>query len=528
MDKCVGMLVSMSLLGGSAENAVDLGSTIQELLFNVYKEIQESPDPDSLVERRMEVLNPENGNGIFTVHRTTLSNIIPDADRAQLDKVLEKQAVDCLEELKGTNFKKKCSLKAIDDTSMVSHTKFKNANQSYIHVGQKSTWERGLIFPANYDASHQLFTGLIHRDNRLNDDKKKEVRPWLQRVFEKCEAGRMARVNTGFVAGDRYYFTGEFFAAASLGMLGPGPVPGSFARAIVPQAFKKNKDKLKWEFLTSDESKEVVIDYIGFNPYTHPGLRRQCEDIFERNKNSIFQIPFARVAVVDGYSKKRNRTMDELKVEARRYEPGLKERENAMESQISKYQGYFLSVKGKNIGRPALGKGRRRTKFLDNKDKKLYKACFKAHDDVKRWKKRKTALLNSLMFFAISLEPGEDPAANSELFIELARLYHERWCIENGFRDVKQYFLALSRSRRPVRRSFFLVVAMMMYNRWQVERRRVATSLGIALPDEDVEPGSPGALQRQKIEKECPGLPTAVGFLLSCWQEIILSMLKKI
>lgn len=528
LNKCVGMLVSMSLLGGSAENAVDLGNALQELLFNVYKEIHDAPDPDSLVKRRMEALNPENDNHVFTVHRTTLLNAIPDADRAQLDKALENQAVDCLNDLESTNFKNQGSLHAIDDTSMASHTKFKNANQSYIHVGQKSTWERGLVFPSNYDASHQLFTGLIHRDNRLNDDKRKEVRPWLQRVFEKSEAERMARVNTALVAGDRYYFTGEFFAAASLGMLGPGPIPGSHARAIVPRAFKREKDTFKWDYLMKDDSPEVFVDYIGCNPYTHPGLRQKCEQVFERDKNSNFRIPYACVAMVDEYSKKRNRSLDELKAEARRYEPGLKAREEVLETRILEYQEYYSSVKGKEIGRPALGRGRRRTKFLDNKDKKLYKACFKAHDDLKRWKKKKRALLNSLMFFAISLEPGEDPTKDPEMFIELARLYHERWCIENGFRDVKQYFLALSRSRKPVRRSFFLVAAMMMYNRWQVERRHVATNLGIDLPDENVELGDPGVLSRFKIEKECPALPTAVGFLLSCWQEMILSILKKI
>jgi hypothetical protein len=49
LDKCVGMLLSMSLLGGSAENAVNLGNAIQALLFSVYKEIDESLDPGSLV-----------------------------------------------------------------------------------------------------------------------------------------------------------------------------------------------------------------------------------------------------------------------------------------------------------------------------------------------------------------------------------------------------------------------------------------------------------------------------------------------
>jgi hypothetical protein len=52
------------------------------------------------------------------------------------------------------------------------------------------------------------------------------------------------------------------------------------------------------------------------------------------------------------------------------------------------------------------------------------------------------------------------------------------------------------------------------------------TRLGIDFHVGEVPPGEPGALLRPKIEKECPDLPTAMGFLLSYWLDAFSSILK--
>lgn len=528
VEKCTAMLLSMSLLGCSADGTEEFGMAIQGMIHELLCDIKASPDPMVALDRAIASIDPENSDNVFTVHRTTLMNMIPNADRIQFDKVLENQALECLNDLEGTDFKRDEAIQIIDDTSTVSHTKYKNANQSYIHVGQQNTWERGLVFPGYYDATHQLFMGVIHRDSRLLDDKKKEVRPWLQRMFEKCDVERKANVNVKLVEGDRYYFMGEFFAAASLGLLDPGARPGDGPRVITPRKFTRKKDTFKWNYLTDETTPEVFLEYIRLSPYTHPGLKNLCEGVFDRDDNYCFMIPYACVAVSDEYSKKRSRSVGELKAEAKHIRDGIVECKKQLEEKITTYQDHYKGLTGKKIGKPAFGKGRKRRKFVNAKDKKFYKACFKTNDDLKRWKKKKEKILKSLMFFAISLKPGEDPSATPSKFIDLARYYHERWCIENGFRDVKQYFLAQSRSRRPVRRTFFLVAAMMMYNRWQVERRAVATrwrsrkAIFKKPPDE-----SPPWI-RPRIEKECSKLPTAVGFLVSCWRTIFSSLLKKV
>jgi hypothetical protein len=130
------------------------------------------------------------------------------------------------------------------------------------------------------------------------------------------------------------------------------------------------------------------------------------------------------------------------------------------------------------------------------------------------------------MFFAISFIPGDDPVTNPSSFIDFAKDYHERWGIENGFRDVKARFLSKGRSRHPCMRQFRLVIGMMLYNRWEVERKRTVR----AGSRDDAEAAlaffEARAWIRRKHEKECHHLPTAVGFLIRNWGEGILSILK--
>jgi len=132
------------------------------------------------------------------------------------------------------------------------------------------------------------------------------------------------------------------------------------------------------------------------------------------------------------------------------------------------------------------------------------------------------------MFFAISIVPGDDPEGNPEMFIAFTRDYHERWGIENGFRDVKDRFLTKGRSRQPCMRQFRLVLGMMLYNRWEVERKRIASTWLAWHSNGTGSSNKSREWIRRKFEQECDHLPTAVGFLVSCWREAILSLVEKI
>lgn len=148
------------------------------------------------------------------------------------------------------------------------------------------------------------------------------------------------------------------------------------------------------------------------------------------------------------------------------------------------------------------------------------------HAKLEKWKKEKAKLLKTLMFFAISKLSGDDSETDSSKFIEFTRDYHERWGIENGFRDVKSKFLSKGRSRRPCVRQFRLVLAIMLYNRWEVERKRIALAwMGSHATIKDAN-DKPRPWIRRKYEIKCHEMPTAVGFLVEALQCGILSLVK--
>ena len=86
-------------------------------------------------------------------------------------------------------------------------------------------------------------------------------------------------------------------------------------------------------------------------------------------------------------------------------------------------------------------KGRRRSKFKSELEKTLYTRCFELHDRLTIVKEQRQEILHATAFFYISISPNEDVLRYSGKFIKYAVDYHERWGIENGFRDVKYKFL---------------------------------------------------------------------------------------
>lgn len=379
---------------------------------------------------------------------------------------------------------------AIDDTPIPATSMYMKKNYSYIVVGQSSTWQRGFTFSSEYDTINQLFMGA-----------------------------------TATVEADRGFYTAEFFAAAHVGWLDASVPPGQQPRVMTPRKFTREKDGFKLKFLLDPTTTPVFTYEMTLDPYKHPGLKVALTGTCKRDKKSKFKIPVACVAMVDEYNKEKNRTLDELRDKVRKT---LNKKEQAklnLDEAIRSYQAHSLTYKKEKAKKPSFGRGNRRQKFHDGLDKRLYKACFAAKDEVKKWTRRLAGLLKSLMFFTISLRPGEDPAVNPQEFIGLARHYHERWCIENGFGDSKRNFMARCRSRRPTTRTFYLLVSMMVYNRWQVARRRQAwfkNKYQLVGKRGGNEQGIPF---RFKFEQQCPNLVTGVGFMVSTWRAAIMTLI---
>nr|MDO8115396.1 hypothetical protein [Candidatus Sigynarchaeota archaeon] len=520
------MMLSSIMLDCGLDDAKAFLDAMQSILWETLKEIADAMDPIAALYDAIARLGPESNQHVFSVHRTTVTSMIPHANRAQLDTQLMEQYKECMENLAEMGAKSDALIIAADETHEKVRSSYYNGNYSYVVVGQTSTWQRGFVYPTGYDATHQLFMGSRHRDYRLIDSEKNGVRPWLRDMTSKCTAARELGVDQVMIEGDRTYFNAELYARANRGMIDPGAPPGHWPRVIAPRKFTREKDDFKWEYLLDATKPQVFIDYIGLNPYNNLAVKREYENVYKKGENYHYQVPYACVAMVDEYSAREKRTLDEVRARARVVQVSIDRETNALEQSIKAFMATCKRAKGRKAKEPSFGRGSRRTKFACEKERRAYMACFKCYARLERWKKEKAALLKTLMFFAISLLPGDDPVSNPSMFIGFARDYHERWGIENGFRDVKDRFLSKGRSRHPCMRQFRLVLGMMLYNRWEVERKRVARmclaqNFRSNPADSEARPWI-----RFKYEKECHHLPTAVGVLVDSWRESILSLVK--
>jgi hypothetical protein len=525
--KAVTTLLTGILQDSGLDAANEFLEGVTEILRTVVGLIKEATDRDEMIDAILTACDPENRETLLSAHRTTVEASIPRLTREEMDGWLADQYQDCLGELSAIGARSPAVTLAIDDTHEKAGSKYLNGAYSYIHVGQQSTWERGFKYPTVYDCTHQAFVGGRHQDYRLTEDQKRELRPWIRDLQAKCDVAREAGCQVAVIEGDRGYFVAELFAASHFGLFNPGAPAGDQPRVVVPRKFTREKDKFKWDYLLDGDQPQVFVDHLKLSPYTHPALRGACEGVFEKTANYCYLIPYACVAVVDEYVRGSSRTLAEAREDARTVQEGIDTCEEELVATEAAYFAHFQQYSKKPPAKPGAGKGKKREKFHDVTDKCLYEKCCCLRERLKKWKGKKKALLHSLMFFAISLQPGEDPTVRPEVFVALARDYHERWGVENGFRDVKGVFIRPTRSRKPTRRQFNLMLGEYLYDRWRVARTReiLAIVRKGAWNKRPYDPGRPWV--RRKLEQEVNDVVSARAYLARLWALAVKELIKK-
>ncbi|MHA1720776.1 MAG: hypothetical protein ACTSXK_14745, partial [Promethearchaeota archaeon] len=292
--------------------------------------------------------------------------------------------------------------------------------------------------------------------------------------------------------------------------------------------FTREKVRKKIAFLEDPNSKEVFKDYINLSKYTHHSLKGYCEASKMKTYNSIYHIPVVSVAVVDGYKTNKNRKLKDLKHEWMVTKNNI---ETSLD-RIDEYQNEYIDLqKRTGIKNPSKIKKitqRKRTKFKNSELYKKYKQIIKSMEYLKELKKNQTMMLNSLMFFTISSRINEVINHKSGYFIKLAQVYHERWCIENGFKEDKAKFVRSSRSRKSTQRQWNLELGMILYNRWHVARMQIMLEQERKKVWNKVswEPRSPYI--RRKLERKYSSILSAESYLLQLLEYGIKNRLEKL
>ncbi|MCF2140340.1 MAG: hypothetical protein K9W44_09840 [Candidatus Lokiarchaeota archaeon] len=164
----------------------------------------------------------------------------------------------------------------------------------------------------------------------------------------------------------------------------------------------------------------------------------------------------AQVVLVDEYKKGKSRSFESIKNEAFSIQNRLLSIREQLKLAEDKYFKFQQATK-KNPRQLKYRKAKRRKKFSNTEEERLYRLCYSHYDHKIRLKKKKNKLIHAVTFFTISIAPGEDPTKLNGKFIKFAKDYHERWRIENGFRDTKYQFLHKSRSQKSTRRQFYWI-----------------------------------------------------------------------
>jgi len=528
IDKAVLMLITSIMNGCGLDDAAKIITVVQAVIHSVLCFISEADDVQETVDRLKSSLDPEKNDISLTLNRTTVSNMIPNPNISQLDDALEKQAASCLDDLDDAGLKHEQAILASDGTGIRSSTRHHNGDMQYIYIGQKNTFKRGFYFEVQYNVSDKLFVGLKHHDIRHRGSGDKMLEPWLQEIIDKCSASRESGTTPALVEGDRFYFKVGLFASATLGLLAPGLSPGSGPRVITPVKFTREKDRFKWNYVLDPGQPVVFTRYFTLKVSDNPLLATRWADAFGVPCKKEYKVPCACVALVDEYGRREKRTLSQLRAEAMSVQDSLEKIENEEAAMVQEYLNYTGLVHGKTKRPPAGARGKRREKFVDAKERQLYRACIDLANKKAALKRKKAELIKSLTFFGISLRPDEDPSCSSSTFLELAHEYHARWGIENGLSNVKWRFLYRSRARGPVRRTFYMVLAMMLYNRWQVERA-LCTALDFSRDGFGSWPSlGPDCWRPDGMVFGARVGLTAVTFLVECWRVAFLSVLKSV
>lgn len=519
------MMLTATLLHSSLGAARVLLFAIVDIIIAILEEIALAADVIGALHETIASLKSARGRNVLSTHPATVNDIKPSMSRTEMESRMEGHYITNMATVADHGAVSPFITLVLDDTGQTIRSCFGNNTFTPVKVGQKVTWEAGFEYSAVYDATHKLFLGGKHHDNPYPDINKQAMLELVGYIRTKIECVQKAGCIVAVMEGDRKHFTPGMHSCAFLGKFTPDASPEQMPRLITPWKFGADKDSSKEHLVRWMPDCGVERAYLVLDPVKYPWLVSSCDAAFTKNKAGSFMVPVARVVLIANEDGKPEQSFKDFKLEHAEMLESIQEAENRLQDAEEAYVIHRTNMTGKKSSAPSHGRGKKRSKFVDEIDDHLYHACFTLYEELKALKARKAEMIARVLVYAISLRPDEDPLATPDTFIKLAHDYTIRWGIENGFKEIKHVFLRKIRSRKPTSRQFELMVAMMLYNDWQVERT-------LALMDEIASAGEAISLfseqepwKRCTLEKESKNLITAVTFLIQIWAEGIKSLL---
>jgi hypothetical protein len=527
-EKAAATLIASILLNAGLDAGHDLVAVFERTIFATLQWIRATSDPIATIDELLPEFGPENRVSPLEVHRTTVAGMVPEMTRAEMDQVMGDQYVEQMQSLEDTGAKSPLVALAIDNTTQRVSTEHPNGSFSPVKVGGKGTWEDGFKYPTIMDTTHLLFVGCHHEDHYPKvKGRAPALPPAVLDLQEKVATVKRAGSRAAVIEGDRDYFKGDLFAAAGQGLFDPGADPRDWPRLVVPVKFGPEKERFTWDILLDDSQPAVFKDYIKCAPPPAPGPGSASGGMFEQDDDGTFWAPYACVALVGEWGKAKSQDLAEVREQAKEVQDGIEACDHDIEATETTYVEHLEEATGEEGKKPNYGKGAKRKKFHDEEDERLYLECYRLRDERNKWDEKKAALMLLVAFIAVSLRPGEHPAAHPNTFMALARDYRQRWGIENGFKVVKWAFLRKVRDTRPRRRQFNMMLGMLLCNYWHNTRLRelLESCRKVTWNKKNYDNRRPWI--RRKLEKDMHDATTARGFLIRLLEVGLQSLIQK-
>ncbi len=520
IDKVMSMELTAMLLRTGFDGAIEHQQAIKSTIIDVLELIQAAGDDSTQLAAAITCLKDESRDSIVNTHRITAELAEPRLTRADADRILGNDYLSGMMNLKPIGAKPRTVLLAIDGTSERCRSKYKNGLYTAVRIGTSAAWERGYKYSVVKDVTTDLFVGCMHHGSWFPDNDPRKLDSWIADIQACVARVRATGTDVEGIEADRDYFSAEFLACATAGLLAPDDQRFTAPRVIAPRKFGSEKSKYTWEYLLDGKRGQVFVDNARLDVGSVPVLQGIIPNMFTKRSDGRFDVPYACIALIDEYRSKKTRTLEQIRAQAHALDERIRKTIARLQITERAYLAYNRRYNKQPVATPTLGRGKRREKFLDAVDKQLYWGCLKLRKALRAMEQEKSGLVSSVVFFAVSLRPCEDPTTDPETFISLAKDYHSRWGIENGIKMIKHVFHRHVHGRRPAKRQLALILGMIVHNHWIVARKAdIAARLQARnMPVTFTDPERPWI--RRKFEKEMHGLLPAVGFLTAVWKHV--------
>jgi len=527
-EKVVNTYISAILMKSSIETGSKLLDTIRACVHFTLVKIKDSKQVKMTLDKFIGELSPDQHAKPLSASRTAVSDNLAQDTKKNLDHKLQENYITSMHHLATFKARSKEIILAIDGTPEETRSKYLNGQYSYVNIGQKNTWKRGFNYSGVYDSTHQLFLSCPHKNYHKSKHQQGQFQDFIIQLQNCCRVVGDAGSTVKIIDGDRGYYDAELFATAYFQQFTKFCRKPYDVKVIVPKKFTREKVDKKIAFLEDPESNIITNSTINLSKYTHPALIALCKARKIPKKDSLFKIPIVEVAMIDDYSKKSHRNLEQLKLEWKITKINLqtsKERLDRLQNE------YFILQKHAQIKDPKLITKLTQRKRCLFKTPELFTKYYEIRKTLvylKKLKSNREKILQSLIFFTISTAPNEIIDPNSIKFIQLAKAYHERWGIENGFKEDKSKFIRSVRYRKSTKRQWNLELGMMLYNQWHVCRMAKMLAIKRKMIWNYV-PWDPQQLFfRRRIEREHGGVLSAEAFLLQILEYGVKLQLQKI